>query len=341
MTRVVATFPREFEHQFFRDIDKDFFLITLLTFIVCFSITLYMTGQPVKELSAEQVKRYTEIIYRAKVSAPKAVKVTPQQTGGGEVVKEEKEEIIEEKPVTEEAKKEVREEKRAERRSHQEESREKIRAAAQGIKILAGPTRRASAAKGGSASTREALGLSAGQMGGYDVKKMVGIVGEAGKAEKVKALQKGGAISEEIGDIDIEALKKLSLEDIENMLQGSSIEINQKAITAKGGPGSKTKQRSPTAIYEVVAKNEKQVHYCYATAKRRDSSLRGRVVVEFTINPSGAVVRVRFRESDWGGNPLGAEVEKCMQNMISSWHFESIAESGGNVTGVAPFFFRD
>ena len=66
----------------------------------------------------------------------------------------------------------------------------------------------------------------------------------------------------------------------------------------------------------------------------------GQVQVEFTINPGGEVVRVRFRRSDWGRNPLQREVEKCIINIIQQWRFESIEEGEGNVTAGATFIFE-
>ncbi len=340
MTRV-GTFPREYSRQFFRDIDKDFMLITLLTFLVSISMTVFLSTRPIQELSAEDIRRYTEVIYRANISPPKVVeKKVEEAVGAGEAEEEVvEEEVVEEKPVTEVAKKEVREDKRAERRSRQESRREKVRETAKRMKILAGPTARGRSRAGGANAAREALGLSSGQMGGYDVKKMVGMVGDAGKAEKVKKLRGGDAISEDIGDIDIEELRALSSEDLELMLKEASVELNEKAITAKGR-GSKSKQRSPSAISEIVMKNKNQVQYCYWTLKRRDSSLKGRVVVEFTIDAAGEVIRVRFRQHNWGGNKLGGDVERCIQNVIKGWRFDPIDPKAGNVTAGATYIFE-
>lgn len=341
MTRV-GTFPKEYSHQFFRDFDKDFMLITIMTFLVTISMTVYMSSRPIQELSADDIRRYTEVIYRANIAPPKVVeKKVEEAVGGGEVEEEvvEEEKVEEEKPVTEEAKKEVREDKRAERRSRQESRREKVRETAQRMKILAGPTARGKARAGGANAAREALGLSSGQMGGYDVKKMVGMVGDAGKADKVKKLRGGDAISEDIGDIDIEELRALSSEDLDLMLKEASVDLNEKAITAKG-KGATSKQRSPAAISEIVMKNKNQVQYCYWTLKRRDSSLKGRVVVEFTIDAAGEVIRVRFREHNWGGNKLGDEVERCIQNVITGWRFDPIDPKAGNVTAGATYIFE-
>lgn len=336
-------FPRELERNFFRDMDREFFTIFIVLFILCNSITLYFAGQPPKEFSAEEVKKYTEALYRVKVTtAPKIERKAKQESSASEAAKVE-EEKVEEAPKGE-VRQQTAEEKaakvEAERAARQERQEKRRAAIAEKVKIIAGPTARGvGRRRGGAAAAREAIGLSGGAMEGLDVKGMVGMVGDAGTAEKVKKLRGGGAVAGDVGDIDIAELKALSASDLNLMLSEAPVQVSRSAITAKGS-GTKAKQRSQNAISDIVLQNKNQVQYCYWTLKRRDSSLKGRVVVEFTIAPSGEVVRVRFRESNWGGNALGAEAEKCIDNVISSWHFEPIGEGEGNVTAGATYIFE-
>ncbi|MBM3325883.1 MAG: AgmX/PglI C-terminal domain-containing protein [Calditrichaeota bacterium] len=335
------TFPKEFERHFFRDLDRNYYTIWLITFIIGNAICLYMSGQPVKELTAEQVKKYTEAIYRVKATAPAKIAVKKETKAAvGEVAKEEErpaeDRVAEAKPVTQEDKAERLAAERAARRERQEARRQAV---AERVKIVAGPTARGGAARRGAAAAREAIGLSGGAMSGFNVKEMVGMVGEAGTADKVKKLRGSGAVSADVGDIDIAALKALSSEDINLMLNEAPLQISRNAITAKGS-GTKAKQRSQGAISDIVLANKNQVQYCYWTLKRRDSSLKGRVVVEFTIAPTGEVIRVRFRESNWGGNALGGDVERCIENVIRSWHFDPIPDAEGNVTAGATYIFE-
>ncbi|MBM3328533.1 MAG: AgmX/PglI C-terminal domain-containing protein [Calditrichaeota bacterium] len=337
------TFPREFERSFFRDLDRNFFTIWLICFILGNGICLYMAGQPVKELTAEQVKRYTEAIYRVKTTAPaKVAKKAETKVAVGE------EKPVDEAPKVEEKKAEVRSmsaEEKAERLSAEREARRqkqeaRRQAIAERVKIVAGPTARGGARRGGAAAAREAIGLSSGQMSGFNVKEMVGMVGEAGTAEKVKKLRGGGAVSADVGDIDISALKTtFSADELDLMVNEAPLQVSKSAITAKGS-GTKAKQRSQGAIGDLVLQNKNQVQYCYWTLKKRDSSLKGRLVVEFTIAPSGEVIRVRFRESNWGGNSLGGDVERCIENVLKSWHFEAIPDADGNVTAGATYIFE-
>lgn len=344
----VTRFPSEFNHHFFRDLDREFTIIWVLSFVILVSVFHYMSGIEVKEITAEELKKYTEVLYRVKAKPPEKIeKVVPDEGVGmaEEVVEEEKKEELEEKKVevveteqvSEQSKKEVREEKREARKERQELRKAKIQAAASRMKILAGPTAKGRRSRGG-AEARAALGLTSGNVEGYDVKKMTAMVSDAGKAEKVKKYRGSGAVSEEVGDIDIEELRSIAPGDLDLMFKETSIELNRSAITAKGR-GSKTKERSQSAISEIVLQNKNAVQYCYWSLKRRDSSLKGRVVVEFTISTEGEVIRVRFRKSDWGGNKLGAEVQRCITNTITTWRFDPIDAKGGNVTAGATYVF--
>ncbi|MFN3821060.1 MAG: AgmX/PglI C-terminal domain-containing protein, partial [bacterium] len=321
----MMTFPRELERHFFRDLDKTFITIWLITLVVGYSLIFYLSSLPPKQLSQEEVKKFIETIYRVKPAVVQRVerKAEKKVTVAEEVQKEAEEVREEVRPVTEEAKAERIEQQRAARRERQEQRRQAI---AERVKILAAPTARGGVRRAGAATGGRAIGLTEGGEGKIDLKQTIGIVGDVGVAEKVKKLRGGGAVTTDIGDIDIAELKTLSAEDLSLMLKEAPLEVNRAAITARGS-ATKAQQRSAGAIADIVLQNKNQVQYCYWVLKRRDSSLRGKVVLEFSIAPSGEVVRVRFRESSWGGNPLGKQVEQCIENVVRSWHFEPIAES--------------
>jgi len=348
----VMAFPKELERHMFRDLDRDFFIITVFCLIFMISFFSFMSGKEFAALSADEIKRYTEIIYRVPVRTTPIVATESATVGGdeseelaedtkAEVPEIEEVEAVEEVAefASEESKRDNRQQKRQKRSNTQERRREKVRAAAERMKILAGPTSSGGRKTRGGTASAEALGLSSGSVEGYDVKKMVGIVGDSDTRSKVKKARGGGAVSDDASDIDIGELKKLSIEEGDMMFKQTSVDLNRSTITARGR-GSKVKQRSQSAISEIVMKNKNQVQYCYWTLKRRDSSLRGRVPVEFTINPAGEVIKVRFRRTDWYGNKLGAEVERCIKNVISSWRFDEIDPKAGNVTAGATYVFE-
>lgn len=336
------TFPPEFERHFFRDLDRNFFTIWLVTFVLSNALALYFAGQPPRQLTADQVKKFTEALYRVKATPPPRIaKEKAKSTAVEEAKVEEK---AEETPVTT-AKPQTAEDKAvkvaAERAARKEKQERHRQAIANKVKVVAGATVKGGLRRGGAAAASAAIGLEGGaSMEGFDITKTIGMVSDAGTAGKVKKLRGAGAVSADVGDIDIAELKALSAEDLNLMLKEAAVQINRSAITAKGS-GSKAKQRSQDAISNVVLQNQNQVKYCYWVLKRRDSSLKGKVVVEFTVAPSGEVMRVNFRrESNWGGNALGEECQRCIENVIKSWHFDAIGASEGNVTFGATFFFE-
>ena len=335
MTTQVMTFPHEFERNFFRDLDREYATILLLNFIVFAIFSAIMMGQEVKEMTAEEVARFAQSLYQVKVTRP--VEVAKAAGKAAEEVAAPKEEaapVEEARPVTEVDKAAAVAAAKASRAARQEASRAAL---ANRIAILAGPTAKGGRARGARASAGT-VGLT--ESGGItDMKEMIGMVGDVGMAGKVSKARGGGAIGGDIGTISLDALRAMSAGDLELMLNQAPVQLNRSTITAKG-KGTKAAQRSQTAISGVVLQNKNQVQYCYWTYKRRDSGLKGRVVVEFTIAPTGEVLKVRFRESNWGGSRLGGEVERCIESILMQWHFDPIPESEGNVTAGATYIFE-
>lgn len=339
----VMTFPKEFERNFFRDFDRGFAFIWWFTFIVLYGLAYFMQGIPPKPISAEDIERFQRVIYRVK-TAPTRVKkdidkaVSDDAKPADDVVKEE-EPKEEEKPVTEVDKKVKRQREKARRQSKQEMKRRRVQAAAQKMKVLAAPTATGSRRRAGGQDAAQSIGITTGGLKGSDVKDMVGIVGDVKLAEVVKKARGDGVIDEDLGDFDISELTTMSVEDLDKMFKEAPVTLNPNAITVKSRKGSKSVKRSYQAISQVILQNKQQVIYCYRIYKRRDSSLSGRVVVEFTIDPSGKVKRVKFREAQWHGNKLGAEVERCIENIIKSWHFDPIDRKEGNFTTGTTYIF--
>ncbi|MDP8240322.1 MAG: AgmX/PglI C-terminal domain-containing protein [Candidatus Hatepunaea meridiana] len=335
----VITFPREFERHFFRDLDYTFVIIWFIIFVIANSLVYYAQSIPVRQLTMEEVQKFNAAIYRIKKEKKPVERVVETQ-GGAEIPTEvePEEEVVEEAPkeVTIEQKKAQRAAKKAARDVQRKAKMEKI---ASRIKILGGPTARRSGGRRSDASARAAVGLAASG-GSADLKGAL-VVTSASDAAKVKKLRGGAALTEDIGDLDIGDLRGF-LENPDNlsaMLKEASIKLTRRAITARG-KGTKTRQRSQKAISDIILTNKNQVQYCYYMFKRRDSNLTGQVMVEFTIAPNGSIKRVKFRSSEWGGSPLGKDVEKCITNIIKQWHFEPIKKAEGNVTAGATYIFE-
>jgi hypothetical protein len=340
----VMTFPKELERNFWRDADYTFLIIWFLTFVIINSTVGYLQTMPLRELTAEQVEKFNQAIFRVKVEKPVEAVAEVGSAGStnvtaGEEVSEEEvastEEVVQ---VSAEDKRAARESAKVARAAVAESRKQAI---ANRIKILGGPTARSRHSRGGGASARSAVGLSEGGGGGVDLKGALAIVGGADAAAKVKSARGGGAASGDIGDISLGDLRGFlsNPDNLSTMLNEAPLKLNKRSVTSRG-KGSKKQQRSQEAIGNVVSGNKNAVQYCYWTYKRRDSNLKGQVVIEFTIAPAGEVTRVRFRSSDWGRNPLQKDVENCIKNIIMQWRFDPIAESDGEVTAGATFIFE-
>jgi TonB family protein len=72
---------------------------------------------------------------------------------------------------------------------------------------------------------------------------------------------------------------------------------------------------------------------CYERALKRNPNLSGKIVLRWTITPSGTVQNVEA-ENDIGD----PEVANCIKQLVSRWRFP--APSGGSVDVSIPFVFQ-
>jgi len=335
-------FPKEFERNFFRDLDRSFVGIWMLVFLIFNSTVFYMQSLPVKELTAEQVEKFTSAIYRVPL-AKKPKRDVVRNTGSTipqEIPVDVPDKVLpdKDKTLTVEDRRKAQEKRRAEQRAKAEEKRKAI---ADRFKIPTAPTVKGNRHNRGNISAIAMAGLQPGKMDGFKLdKSILGIATNANDIKTIKKARQGGVITEDIGEITIADMDAFfASSDFTEMLSEASLKLTRGAITTSAKKTSSA-GRSQAAISQVILSNKNQVHYCYWTFKRRDSSLKGRIVVEITIAPIGEVIRVRFRNSNWERNPLRKDVEKCITNIIKQWRFEPIDNSEGNVTACATYIFE-
>ena len=73
--------------------------------------------------------------------------------------------------------------------------------------------------------------------------------------------------------------------------------------------------RSPEAISRVLLNHNKSIQACYKKAYYRDSSVKGKISVRFSVDYRGMVKRVDIVKSTLNSRDL----ERCIVDMISSW----------------------
>ena len=110
----------------------------------------------------------------------------------------------------------------------------------------------------------------------------------------------------------------------------------------KAAPGSppaenivpeQREERSARTIARVVAAHTGAIRYAYNRELRKKPSLRGKIVLTFTISPEGKVIECHIEESAMGWPPL----ENSLVKMVRTWSFPQIPE--GDVTVSYPLVF--
>ena len=87
-------------------------------------------------------------------------------------------------------------------------------------------------------------------------------------------------------------------------------------------------------IQRVIAKHLHEIQFCYEKALRTQPSLAGRVALEWTINLSGRVTKVRTADSTLASDAA----VNCMTAAVKTWTFPE--PRGGEVTVAFPFIFN-
>ena len=98
-------------------------------------------------------------------------------------------------------------------------------------------------------------------------------------------------------------------------------------------PPEQRKERSNRAIARIVAAHTGAIRYAYNRELRKNPSLRGKIVLTFTISPVGQVIECHVEESAMNWPPL----EQSLVKMVKTWRFPEIPE--GDVTVSYPLVF--
>jgi outer membrane biosynthesis protein TonB len=98
-------------------------------------------------------------------------------------------------------------------------------------------------------------------------------------------------------------------------------------------PATLPSAESPAAVREAMLSRGPAVRQCYTRELRNTPSLHGRMLVEFTVDPDGAIGRVKIRR-DTIGSP---RVRACVTQVIAGLRFA--ARSAAPVHFRYPFVF--
>ncbi|TKJ42207.1 hypothetical protein CEE37_00585 [candidate division LCP-89 bacterium B3_LCP] len=325
-----TTFPKEFQRSLFGEIDKSFLVIFLITLVVHVSIIGYLQGVEWAQMTEEEVGRYLEAIYRVSpATIERETRMGPTVTTTG--AEEEVAEIVEEEvPVEPEAP--TKTAKRRGSRAELAQAKASLRESARNVGIfrLAG----ASGGRAGATGSGVARGLkTGGGLGGVEMGKIAGIA-TGSDADKVEKARGGQRITEGTGGIDVTQLTEAQIDEL---LAASTVEIA--ALPEVEGLAAKNVNRSGSSIRTIADNNQHLVKACYNRYKRKDINLKGKVIVEWSILPSGKVDKVRIVSSEWTKANLGRRVEKCLKDVVITWLFDPIPAEAGKVRARQTYIF--
>lgn len=102
-----------------------------------------------------------------------------------------------------------------------------------------------------------------------------------------------------------------------------------------GGDASVRGAMDKEIIRRIMRRHVNEVKFCYEKGLSRNPALQGRVLVQFTIGPAGAVLSSAVQSSTLGD----AEVEQCIAGAVRRWEFPRPA-GGGSVIVTYPFVLR-
>lgn len=106
------------------------------------------------------------------------------------------------------------------------------------------------------------------------------------------------------------------------------------AVIPPSGPRQIIGGLSKEEIARVVRRHQSEIRYCYETELQKNPSLRGKVAVQFVIDPVGGVSEANVAESTMNNETA----ERCILGKIRNWKFPE-PEGGGVVTVTYPWVF--
>lgn len=113
----------------------------------------------------------------------------------------------------------------------------------------------------------------------------------------------------------------------------ATVSLSMPVGSAKVSGGTLSKQ----AIAKVVQANKGAIRYCYESQLTRFPTLRGKVVVDFIIEPSGLVKRVKVPTNSLSNKAAAPKVASCLIRFVKRWKFPK--PKGGKVRVIYPFTF--
>lgn len=335
----LAGFPKEFERNLWETLDKRYYTIFLVTFVIFYGLAFYIANQE-WQLSEEQLsqlkKRIIEKVYDVELLTPAELPESEEGVGG-ELAAEEEE--PEPEQVSERGKERVEEsqtQRQQRRRQTQAELQRRSRQMQQEVAsqgILAVATGAGGAGSGNVAYTDVLQDVTSGAGGvgniGEVVEGTAGIRTAGSGSDRTRAAKGSGARSEGGATGIDDLISGETVGGTGNFGRRGKIELKTENVKFASGSGS----RDPEAITAAINKQSGLVEYCYQRRAKVNPNLRGRIDMEIVIEPSGKVSQARITNSSIKDKRL----ESCIVKNVKKWRFGKV--DAGLVKIRVPFIF--
>jgi hypothetical protein len=343
----LAGFPKEFEKGFWDLFDKRYYTILLITWLVLYAFTFFMSTRDweISESDRAKMKQtylenlYTQIIDIDETGAGEGegegyASVDQKAGEGGEEgeLTEQSQRLVGESSSDRVRRQRAGVDARRARRGQMEQE-------AAGYGVLAALT-----AGGGSGSGSLAYADILGEAGGAGsglanagdlVAGTAALQAATGRGQRTR-IAKGGGFGGDgtVGEGGIDELISGT-----GVSGGAAVARRGSIQLAKGtevsGAGSGASQRDPDVIDAIINQNKASVEYCYQSQLKLNPDMRGEIMLSFDILPTGKVGGVKIQNTSLNNS----KVEQCIIRSIRRWSFPQLASNQGIVTIRTKFIF--
>ncbi|MBC7185884.1 MAG: TonB family protein [Calditrichaeota bacterium] len=182
---------------------------------------------------------------------------------------------------------------------------------------------------GSGAAGDQARELLGGEEPSADIGAVLGSVGglkSTGAPTREREVR--GTRTTETGTIDT-LLDELGTATSSTVVRGGSLVVGPVTPVGREGEVTTLAGRDPDQVSKVVNGHNDAIEYCYQKELKRNPTLKGKLVVRFTINPQGKVSSATIVSSTLNS----PELEACILRRIQRWDdFGAVDASLGDAT---------
>lgn len=288
--------PANVKGSFFAQLDPLFFLTLGISLFVHFSGAGYIACQPMpeeRELSLDELPdRFVKAMMPVEIKKPEK----PAEVADSG--KDKKEEKKEDKAAKEEAKAKPA-------NSAEAKAQLQAKVASKGLLKILGSS------GGGGGAFEDLVGNSSGVGDIANALNGAGGVGIATADSLAAGGPKGGSAGKAAGIGD------LGTSGGGNVALGEKTAVQVRGKVADAAPEVESADVDREKLASYVRARKMAIQNCYEKELKRNPSLKGKVVVRFSINPQGRTTDIDIEENSLGNEAVGS----CIKTVIRGWVF--------------------